>query len=239
MSEGFFWKVLRSVCDCAALYTQRSDRSDSSIAESLYAHGPAKDLAPNKVICTVDFYLLFFVCFVTMGAALALLDNFPQLLRSIAPVAQATEAQAAAGADTAAAAEAAAAAAAATAGGRFWGSISGSASDLLLSESGGGVNGEGGSCGGGGAAGGELAHLGQTLLITFSVCNTLGRIVAGFWSEQALHNHVRPAICVSLVSVVVAGLSVEVRLHEALACIRQQNVLEQDSTMCEIPHHKA
>ena len=83
--SSFRLQKLPQACGGAELYAQRSERSDTSIADSLYCHGPAADLPPHMIIRTVEFHLLFFVSFVTMGAALSLLDNYPQLLRSMAP----------------------------------------------------------------------------------------------------------------------------------------------------------
>lgn len=116
-----------------------------------------------------------------MGAALALLDNFPQLLRSIAPVTVSstapttlTNSTSSVGTDTE---------------GLFQGTVL----ELLvgLGRPGGPAKNRDSCSGGSGADGGTIAHLGQVLLVLFSVCNTIGRIVAGFWPEQALHKHVR------------------------------------------------
>lgn len=121
----------RAAC-CAAVGSQAlSDRSETSIASELYHEQPAQDVAPHALLCSADFHLLFFISFTSIGAGLALLDNFPQLLCSIAPR----------------------------------------------------------------AADGSAAlprGLDQTLLVIFSVANTLGRIAAGFWPEHALHKWVRP-----------------------------------------------
>eukprot|EP00892_Ulva_mutabilis_P001053 jgi/Ulvmu1/10949/UM007_0128.1 len=65
--------------------SERSDRSDTSIASSLYHEQPALDVAPCVLPCSPDFHLLFYISFAAIGAGLALLDNFPQLLCSIAP----------------------------------------------------------------------------------------------------------------------------------------------------------
>lgn len=54
-----------------------------------------------------------------------------------------------------------------------------------------GVGDDEGGCGGGGADGAALQRFGHTLLVIFSVFNTLGRILAGFWPEHSLHVHVR------------------------------------------------
>jgi hypothetical protein len=189
--------ALIDVCVHAALYATRSNRSDTSIADSLYCLGPAIDLPPHSIIRTLEFYLLFFMCFVTMGAALALLDNFPQLISSVAPT---SVMEHSAPVDTGAASTDATTSAdmqapdiilqrLAAMGAAVWG-VSQTAQDLLLWQGRGNVEG-GDSCGGGRSDGGMLVHLGQTLLVVFSVCNTLGRIVAGFVPEQALHKHVR------------------------------------------------
>ena len=80
---------------------------------------------------TIEYYLLVFCCFVTMGAALSLLNNQDQILSALAPL-------------------------------------------------------------------DEHGHprtdheLGSALVICFSVSNTLGRVVAGYTSELALHRRVRP-----------------------------------------------
>jgi hypothetical protein len=178
--------VLTRVWKYAALYTQWSPRSDTSFADSLYHHGGAKDLAPHNIICTPDFYLLFFVCFVTMGAALSLLDNIPQILCAILP----THAYADITVDALTAAQPVDSDASAVSqrllliGGDFLG-LTRVARGLLGQD---GVDAKGPHCGG---TGGAIAHMGQMLLVVFSVCNTIGRIVAGFWPEQALHKHVR------------------------------------------------
>jgi hypothetical protein len=136
-----------------------------------------------------------------MGASLALLDNFPQLLRSVAPTSVSDYAAPVATSfsddDSTTSAEVEAADVIlqrlTAMGAAVWG-VRRAANDLLLWQ----VRGTaavdvGDSCGGGSADGGVLVHLGQTLLVVFSVCNTLGRIVAGFLPEQALHKHVRLA----------------------------------------------
>lgn len=96
----------------------------------MYHEQPAQDVAPHALPRSLDFHLLFFVSFAAIGAGLALLDNFPQLLQSIAPR-----------------------------------DASGAA--VLPPD------------------------LDKSLLIVFSVANTLGRIAAGFGPEHALHKWVR------------------------------------------------
>lgn len=82
-----------------------------------------------------EFHLVTFVCFVSMGAALSLLNNLDQVVAALSPAA-------------------------------------------------------------GGAA--PAAGRAAALVVAFSVCNTLGRIGAGYASELALHRHVRPCACYNL-----------------------------------------
>lgn len=125
----------RAACCRAAASGALSDRSETSIASEVYHEQPAQDVAPHALLRSLDFHLLFFISFAAIGAGLALLDNFPQLLQSIAPR------------------DAAGAAA-------------------------------------------LPPNLDNSLLIVFSVANTLGRIAAGFGPEHALHKWVRQPIYV-------------------------------------------
>jgi hypothetical protein len=109
-----------------------SRRSSSSIASDLYHEQPAADVKPMDVLHTSEFYLLVFCCFVTMGAALSVLDNLEQLIGSLAPRK----------------------------------SGKGTPTETVILE--------------------KHHELGQALLICFSICNTFGRILAGYFSEHAL-----------------------------------------------------
>lgn len=62
-----------------------SARSSTSIASELYHEQPAADVPPHAAVRTPAFWLLVFCCFVTMGAALGLLDNLDQIVGSLAP----------------------------------------------------------------------------------------------------------------------------------------------------------
>ena len=62
-----------------------SARSSTSMASELYHEQPAGDVPPARAVRTPEFQLLVFCCFVTMGAALGLLDNLDQVIGSLAP----------------------------------------------------------------------------------------------------------------------------------------------------------
>jgi hypothetical protein len=168
------------------MYSPREDhsqRSDTSIADSIYRSGVVKDLSPAEIVRNIDFHLFFLVCFITTGAALALLDNLPQLVAAVAPTS--------APSDTAAwklqelfdvsdgpveTME------------RLQWSIRGVSSGMVMSM----FTSEGSS---GDSVGSEVGNMSHILLVIFSVSNTLGRIIAGFWPEHSLQKHVRAAAC--------------------------------------------
>jgi hypothetical protein len=63
-----------------------SEGSVMSAASELYHEQPAGDLPPSQMMRTAEFHLLVFVCFVTMGAALSLLNNLNQMLVALEPI---------------------------------------------------------------------------------------------------------------------------------------------------------
>lgn len=107
-----------------------SERSATSIASELYHEQPAGDLTALQAMQTIEFHLLVFCCFVTMGAALSLLMNQDQMLAALAPLDEHGHSR-------------------------------------------------------------RDSELEAALVVCFSVCNTLGRVAAGYLSELALHRRVR------------------------------------------------
>ena len=107
-----------------------SERSATSIASELYHEQPAADLTSLQTMRTVEFHLLEFCCFVTMGAALSLLMNQDQMLAALAPLDEHGQPR-------------------------------------------------------------RDSELEAALVVCFGVCNTFGRVAAGYLSELALHRWVR------------------------------------------------
>jgi hypothetical protein len=62
-----------------------SVRSSTSIASEVYHEQPAADVGPQDVLRTVEFHLLVFCSFVTMGATFSVLNKFEQLIGALVP----------------------------------------------------------------------------------------------------------------------------------------------------------
>jgi hypothetical protein len=70
----------------AAASPTASERSATSYASEVYHEQPAADLAPLQLLHAAEFHLLVFCCFVTMGGALALLNNLVEMLYALSPL---------------------------------------------------------------------------------------------------------------------------------------------------------